>query len=208
MKTHNNRCVLLAGILSCSFLFGCDARYDDGVIAANNGDYAKAIQELKPLAEESYTKAQSGIGQVLSDNRIKGSKELDGLYRMAAEKGEGIAQFNLGQMYIQGQGVEINYKESAKWFRLAAAQGVAIAQYQLAMMYYLGRGVQESNVIAFALYQISAAGNSSKENPANAMTASLVKSISDSDLRAAKMLALEMEKPGNFLNALDRFDQQ
>ena len=36
-----------------------------------------------------------------------------------AKKGDAEAQYNLGAMYANGQGVPQDYKEALKWFRLA-----------------------------------------------------------------------------------------
>ena len=45
------------------------------------------------------------------------------------------AQYDLGGMYYNGQGVAKNYAEAMKWFRKAADQGSANAQYGLGVMY-------------------------------------------------------------------------
>ena len=52
-----------------------------------------------------------------------------------AKKGDAEAQFNLGKMYANGQGVPQDYREAVKWFRLAADQGMAGAQNALGGMY-------------------------------------------------------------------------
>ncbi len=44
-------------------------------------------------------------------------------YRKTAEQGHKDAQFNLGLMYGQGQGVAQDYIESYAWFNIAASQG-------------------------------------------------------------------------------------
>ena len=49
------------------------------------------------------------------------------------------AQYNLGIMYYNGQGVPQDYAEAAKWFRLAAEQGDVSAQYNLGVMYDNGK---------------------------------------------------------------------
>jgi len=36
--------------------------------------------------------------------------------RVRAEQGESLAQFNLGQLYYDGQGVIQDYKEAVKWY--------------------------------------------------------------------------------------------
>ena len=38
--------------------------YDKGVRAANAGDYATALQEIKPLAEQGFSYAQHILGEV------------------------------------------------------------------------------------------------------------------------------------------------
>ena len=48
-----------------------------------------------------------------------------------AEQGNAFAQFNLGLMYHEGQGVPQDYKEAIKYFRLSAEQGNADAQMVL-----------------------------------------------------------------------------
>jgi len=58
----------------------------------------------------------------------------------AAEEGDAQAQFDLGAMYVKGNGVAKNYTEAEKWFRKAAEQGNAKAQSMVGAMYYDGQG--------------------------------------------------------------------
>jgi hypothetical protein len=44
-------------------------------------------------------------------------------YRMAAEKGEAKAMFNLGLSYEYGDGVKQDHAEAVKWYRKAAEKG-------------------------------------------------------------------------------------
>ena len=53
------------------------------------------------------------------------------LWLPLAEQGNAFAQFNLGLMYHEGQGVPQDYKEAIKYFRLSAEQGNADAQMVL-----------------------------------------------------------------------------
>ena len=52
----------------------------------------------------------------------------------AAAQGNAAAQFNLGVMYENGQGVRRDDAEAVKWYRQAAAQGLAKAQSNLGVM--------------------------------------------------------------------------
>ena len=53
------------------------------------------------------------------------------VYHSLADQGLAVAQFNLGLMYANGQGVSRDETEAMKWYRLAADQGRSDAQYQL-----------------------------------------------------------------------------
>ena len=64
---------------------------EDGLEAAESGDYATALKLLRPLAEQGHAEAQ----------------------------------YNLGVMYRNGQGVPHDDAEAVKWYRLAAEQGYA-----------------------------------------------------------------------------------
>ena len=63
--------------------------------------------------------------------------------RPLAERGEAVAQYHLGAMYDDGEGVLEDDREAARWYRRSAEQGYAAAQLDLGMMYATGRGVDE-----------------------------------------------------------------
>ena len=73
-----------------------------------------------------------------------------------AEQGLLRAQFNLGLMYANGEGVPENDAEAVKWFRLAAEQGLAEAQFNLGVMYANGEGVPENDAEAVKWYRLAA----------------------------------------------------
>ena len=56
-----------------------------------------------------------------------------------AKQGDADAQYILGRMYENGQGVPQDDKEAVKWYQLAAEQGDAIAQANLGFMYDNGQ---------------------------------------------------------------------
>ncbi len=58
-----------------------------------------------------------------------------------AQAGDVGAQYLLGFMYAEGQGIERNMTEAVKWYTQAAEQGHADAQLTLGMMYAEGQGV-------------------------------------------------------------------
>ena len=62
-------------------------------------------------------------------------------WKPLAQRGDSIAQHNLGMLYAKGQGVPQDYKEAIKWYRLAASNGNASAQFNLALMYAKGKHI-------------------------------------------------------------------
>ena len=77
--------------------------------------------------------------------------------RQAAEQGDATAQFYLGNMYANGEGVPQDAAEAVRWYRLAAEQGQADAQYGLGIMYATGRGVLKDSVLAHMWSNIASA---------------------------------------------------
>tara|TARA_B110000908_G_C10113151_1_gene384027 strand:+ start:134 stop:739 length:606 start_codon:yes stop_codon:yes gene_type:complete len=65
-----------------------------------------------------------------------------------AEQGLAQAQYWLGRLYSDGEGVPENDKIAVKWFTKAAEQGDAGAQAELGFMYYGGEGVPKNNKTA------------------------------------------------------------
>ena len=63
------------------------------------------------------------------------------IWKNLANRGNNAAQFNLGLMYLKGDGFKQNFSKAAKWFRLAAIQGNLEAQLKLGEMYFNGNGV-------------------------------------------------------------------
>ncbi|MGA7956597.1 MAG: tetratricopeptide repeat protein [Xanthobacteraceae bacterium] len=78
------------------------------------------------------------------------------LFRPLADQGDVHAQFNLGLMYLNGQGGPTNDAEAVEWFRLAADQGHAGAENNLGSMYLNGRGVPQNYAEALKWYRKAA----------------------------------------------------
>ncbi len=58
-----------------------------------------------------------------------------------AEQGHAAAQYYLGLMYEQGDGVEQDHVESARWYTRAAEQDDGLSQLNLSFLYFYGEGV-------------------------------------------------------------------
>ena len=119
--------------LAVALLFGSvgvswSQDFQKGVTAYESGDYATALREWKPLAQQGYASAQ----------------------------------YNLGLMYDNGQGVPQDDKTAVKWYRLAAEQGYASAQFNLGVMYGMGTGIIQDWVYAH-MWGIIAASNGNED---------------------------------------------
>src|SRR4051812_44493118 len=73
-----------------------------------------------------------------------------------ARAGSPAAQFNLGQLYRQGQGIPADLSQARYWYAAAAAQGYAYAQYNLGTMYEFGHGATADPVEATRWYRRAA----------------------------------------------------
>ena len=78
------------------------------------------------------------------------------LWTPLAEQGDAKAQYHLGRMYRDGNGVAQDYKTAVKWYTLAAEKGGASAQNNLGKLYENGQGVAQNYKIAVKWYTLSA----------------------------------------------------
>ena len=125
--------LLILPILLLTLLVGnpaFSADFQKGWTAAKSGDYATALREWTPLAEQGHAGAQNNLGLMYDNGEgvPQDDKTAVKWYRLAAEQGNANAQTNLGVMYDNGRGVPQDYKTAVKWYTLAAEQGHAGAQ--------------------------------------------------------------------------------
>ncbi len=166
-------------------------------------DHKEAVRWYRLAADQGDANAQSNLG-IRYANDLN-HKEAFKWFRLAADQGIARAQFKLGWMYYVGDGVPQDYKEALKWYRPAADQGNAIAQSNLGWMYQNGQGVAQSRVIAYGLYNLSAAGDPSSDNKATINRTALAESMGNPEIEAAQDLTRELGKPNNLLKALDQY---
>ena len=131
---------------------------DKGWEALESGDYATALKEWKPLAEQGDAEAQNNLGSLYQNGLgvTQDYKVAVQWYKLAANQGNTIAQYNLGTNYDQGTGVAQSYTAAFKWYQLAAEQGSAKAQYSLGWAYGKGQGVREDILRAYMWWEIAA----------------------------------------------------
>ena len=77
-------------------------------------------------------------------------------WRPLAERGEALAQYNLGLLYRKGRGVPQDDVQARQWYEKAAAQGQAKAQYNLGTLYLNGSGVPKDYQQALRWFRMAA----------------------------------------------------
>ena len=159
--------------------FGGD--FVKGSTAYQSGDFATALQEWIPLAQQGDANAQFYVGWMYYNGEgvPKDAKTGGKWITLAAEQGDATYQSFLGEMYIRGQGVLKDDKTAMKWFTLAAEQGDADAQYALGVIYRFGEGVLQDYVYAHMWGNIAASNGSGnggefRDNVAKQMTSAQI----------------------------------
>jgi len=135
------------------------ADFSAGLTAYQKGDFVKAMNEWRPLAE----------------------------------KGVAAAQFNLGLMALDGQGMPQDYAEAARWFERSADQDYTKAQLNLGALYGVGKGVKRDYVQAYKWLNLCSAKGDQK---CIAQRDLVAKKLKPAQLVTAQRLSTEF-KPKN-----------
>ena len=105
----------------------------EGVVAYDDGDYSKALDIFRPLAENGGAIAQFYLARMYAQSIGVGKDYVEAIkwYTLAADQGHVDAPFWLGQMFHFGKVVLQNNKTAVKWYTLAVEQGHVEAQQGL-----------------------------------------------------------------------------
>lgn len=79
-----------------------------------------------------------------------------------ARSGDAGAQYQLGMLYGNGEGVDLDHAQAEYWFTCAARQGHEDALLNLAWLYATGTGVEQNDARARDLYLLAADHGSGK----------------------------------------------
>jgi TPR repeat protein len=104
----------------------------------------EASDAEKTLARSSYESARNG------------DKAAFQKLTVMAARGNAVAQYDLGLLYDEGEGVTKDVVQAVGWFRKAAEQGSAVAQTHCGVMYEGGLGVPKDESTAVEWYRKAA----------------------------------------------------
>ena len=145
-------------ILSSNVVWsGSNDDYLIGLEAAKRGDFATALREWEPLAEQGDPNAQYNLGVMYQYGHgvSQDYKTAIKFYSLAAHQGHANAQNNLGLMYFYAKGVHLDYKTATQWYTLAAEQGHKKAQNNLGFMYENGFAGKQDHKTAVKWYKLA-----------------------------------------------------
>ena len=101
------------------------ADYQAGLDSYKGGDYATALREWRPLANQGNVMAQSLLGAMYYEGKgVLQNYIQAGLWlHAAAIQGNAGAQYYLGVMYHNGHGAPQDFVQAHMWYNLAEANG-------------------------------------------------------------------------------------
>lgn len=116
-----------------------------GMLDFLQGNYKQALPFFEKSASMNNADSVNILGVYYSENIVFNQdykKALQYFYKaIDIDSNNSSAQFNIGQAYYYGQGLEQDYKKAFVWLTKSANQDYSLAQIQLAEMYFSGKGI-------------------------------------------------------------------
>ena len=141
----------IEGLNSISLRVDDSSDKKDGNIAYKQNEEGTAVM---PSQEEIDTWVKNVISGEYNTGRYETAFEHFSEY---AKMGNATAQYYLGEMYYNGEGVSKDYTKAVEWYRKSAEQGNAAAQCCLGFMYtYSNKGVSNDYTKAAEWFRKSA----------------------------------------------------
>jgi len=99
-----------------------DEAYQRGKTAYDRQDYATALREWQPLAQQGHPAAQTALGWMYERGQGVARDDTEAVKwcRKAAEQGYTLAQISMGELYEQGRHITQDLAEAQRWFAKAA----------------------------------------------------------------------------------------
>ncbi|MDH3472728.1 MAG: SEL1-like repeat protein [Rhodospirillales bacterium] len=133
------------------------AGFQQGWSAYYRGEYATALRELRPVAEQGHPAAQINLGIMYEEGQGVAQDYAEALkwFRRAARQDYAEGQFKLGEMYAAGKGVPQDHGQAIEWYEKAAAQRDTQAMIELGILYNEGKGTDPDKLQAFKWYRLA-----------------------------------------------------
>ncbi len=124
--------LFLSALLSVLLIGTASADFDAGLAAYENGDYAAALDEWRPLADEGDLDARFYLGEMHLQGKgvTRDFKKAADWLGKAAKAGHPRAQGLLGGLYAVGLGVPQDFGMAYFWMIVAAVWSQAEIRQQ------------------------------------------------------------------------------
>jgi TPR repeat protein len=133
-------------------------KFDQAAAAYDAKDYATAYKLFTELADEYDIAAIRNVALMTRDGlgTDKNPGRAEDMMKEAARRGLPTAQYDLGEMLLDGAAGAPDAKAALPWLEMAASAGHPIAQYRLGELYEAGDVVPKDVKVAELLYGASA----------------------------------------------------
>ena len=115
-----------------------------GMLEFKQGHYKQALPYFEKGANLKSSESMTLLGAYYSEGIVfekDYKKALEYFIKaLDIDKNNASAQFNIGQAYYYGEGVQQDYQKAFAWYTKATKQDYTLAQIQLAEMYFSGKG--------------------------------------------------------------------
>ncbi|MBI3937309.1 MAG: SEL1-like repeat protein [Betaproteobacteria bacterium] len=115
-----------------------------------------AQMQYQPLILEVDAESRQAFARGRAAYREKDFEAARREWLQASNGGHPDAQYGLGVLYAQGQGVAQDYAAAVEWYRKAADRGHRAAQNNLGVMHEKGSGVAQDTAAAVEWYRKAA----------------------------------------------------
>ena len=159
MSQFNLKALILAGVLLASPF--AHATLEDGIRAANEGEFAVALKEFQYLADKGFAPGIYELAKLYEGGYgvTRDYRKAAALYQQGVKKNHADSMFALAVLYDEGKGVKLDHQMAVTLFEKAAKKNLPAAQFNLGVMYANGVGVTRDYEAARNWYEKAAANN-------------------------------------------------
>ena len=156
MSQFNLKALILAGVLLASPF--AHATLEDGIRAANEGEFAVALKEFQYLADKGFAPGIYELAKLYEGGYgvTRDYRKAAALYQQGVKKNHADSMFALAVLYDEGKGVKLDHQMAVTLFEKAAKKNLPAAQFNLGVMYANGVGVTRDYEAARNWYEKAA----------------------------------------------------
>lgn len=160
--------LVVIAVMAVLIPYGAWQAYQNYIISPKPLSQEEIQAKKQKELEEAISKAEAGDAEAQYQLALKYDFGRSNLtvnhqkaaqwYQKAAEQGHVKAQYNLGYLFQEGEGVQKDIHKAMYWFEKAAEQGFVDAYYNLGRFYYFDEFGLSNKAQAYGLFEKAAKG--------------------------------------------------